>query len=138
MPTKLQSLRRQAFEREGGRCYYCGVRMWLVSPDELPATPRSAGSVAKLQCTAEHLVPRSEGGRDTLANIAAACAHCNHTRHKRKQPPPPAVYREQVHRRVERGSWHDRWVFDLRLLGTVGPGVAVKNQCCTSLRTTVG
>lgn len=117
MPTKLQSLRRQAFVREGGRCYYCGVCMWLVSPAELPAAPRSAGAIAKLQCTAEHLLPQSEGGSDTLANIAAACAHCNHTRHKRKLPPPPALYRKQVRRRVERGRWHARWVFDLGLAG---------------------
>ena len=99
--------------------------MWLVSPDELPAASRSAGAgaIAKLQCTAEHLLPQSEGGRDTLANIAAACAHCNRTRHKRKLPPQPAAYREQVRRRVERGRWHARWVFDLGLAGaTLRPG----------------
>ena len=131
MPTKLQSLRRQVFVRGGGHCFYFGVRMWPVSPDELPTAPRAAGALAKLRCTAEHLLPQSEGGRDTLANIAAACAHCNHTRHRRKLPPLPAVYREQVRRRMECGRWHDRWVFDLGLAVTVGGRAAVVAGHCT-------
>ena len=117
MPSshRIQSLRRQAHERQAGRCYYCGVRMWLVSLEELPGVPTTAAA-AKLRCTAEHLVAQAEGGRDTPANIAAACAHCNHTRHKRKVPPEPAAYRQQVRRRVERGAWHHPWVFSHGLL----------------------
>ena len=30
--------------------------------------------------TAEHLVPRSKGGRNTKDNIVAACLRCNQTR----------------------------------------------------------
>lgn len=117
MSSRLQSLRRQAFQRQGGRCYYCGVRMWLSSPGELPGPPRSEGATAKLRCTAEHLLPQADGGRDTLSNIAAACAHCNHTRHKRKRPPEPAVYRREIRRRVLRRRWHHRWVFEVGLVG---------------------
>lgn len=120
MPTRnrIQALRRQAFKSQSGCCYYCGVCMWLNSPEELPGVSRTAAAAAaaKLRCTAEHLVAQSEGGHDTLANIAAACAHCNHTRHKRKCPPEPAVYREQVQRRVRRGAWHLPWVFELGLI----------------------
>lgn len=117
MPSnRIQLLRLHAFQRQEGLCCYCGVRMWLRSPSELVGATKTAAAAAKLRCTAEHLQPQSEGGRDTDSNIAAACAHCNHTRHKRKKPPNPTVYREDVRRRVARGSWHVTWVFDQGLL----------------------
>lgn len=114
---RIQSLRRQAFERQGGSCYYCGVRMWLVDPAELGGV-LSKRAAAKLKCTAEHLHPRSQGGLDAPNNIAACCAHCNHTRHKRERPPEPAAYLADVRRRVARGGWHDQWVYGLGLLTT--------------------
>lgn len=113
---RIQSLRSQAFKRQKGLCYYCHVPMWLNAPQELPGPARSAAAAAKLRCTAEHLKPLSQGGRNTASNIAAACAHCNHTRHKRKKPPDVAAYRDEVRRRVARGSWHASWVFDQGLL----------------------
>jgi 5-methylcytosine-specific restriction endonuclease McrA len=109
---RIQSLRRQAFERQGGRCYYCGVCMWLTAPTELPGAPQKASAWPRLRCTAEHLLAQSEGGRDTLSNIAAACALCNHTRHKRKKPPEPHAYRAEVRRRMKGGAWHQRWVHE--------------------------
>jgi len=112
---RIQFLRRQAFQRQGGRCCYCGVRMWLVDPAELGGVP-SERAAAKVKCTAEHLHPRALGGADAPHNIAACCAHCNHTRHKRQRPPEPAAYREDVRQRVARGSWHDQWVYGLGLL----------------------
>lgn len=117
MPSRnrIQSLRLQAFNRQNGLCWYCNVRMWLTSPEELPEA-KCAEAAGRLRCTAEHLQPRSEDGRDTPSNIVAACAHCNQTRHKRKKPPHPAAYRQEVRRRVENGSWHVRWVFDTGLL----------------------
>ncbi|WP_339009581.1 HNH endonuclease [Aeromonas popoffii] len=42
---------------------------------------------AVLQCTGEHLQPRSNGGSNQPANIVAACRHCNGTRH----PPQGAI-----------------------------------------------
>ncbi len=65
---RIQTHRKRAFERQGGCCHYCGVRMWLVTPDELPVARRSAAAVAKLRCTAEHLVAQCDGGTN-----AAAC-----------------------------------------------------------------
>lgn len=118
---RIQTHRKSAFERQGGCCHYCGVRMWLVSPDELPVGRRSEAAVAKLRCTAEHLVAQCDGGTNAASNIVAACARCNLTRHKRRLPPEPCAYREQVLRRVRRGRWHDSWVFDLRLVGACGP-----------------
>jgi 5-methylcytosine-specific restriction endonuclease McrA len=117
MPSnRIQLLRLQAFRRQGGLCCYCDVRMWLSSPSELVGHTLTAGAAARLRCTAEHLAPRGEGGQDTECNIAAACAHCNHTRHKRKTPPPPTVYRQEVQRRVAKRRWHVRWVFEHELV----------------------
>lgn len=100
MPKQLLSSRQLAFDRQGGHCFYCGFPMWLSG----------AGHPPRLRCTAEHLVPRSQGGTDRPGNIVAACAHCNGTRHKRKCPPEPAKYRDDVMRRIKQGRWHPAWV----------------------------
>lgn len=114
MPTKIQSLRRKAFDRQHGRCHYCGVQMWLASPAELPGV--STPAARRLQCTAEHLQAQCDGGGDEPANIVAACLLCNRTRHQRKRPPPPDVYLADVRRRVWKGGWHHAWVRALGLL----------------------
>lgn len=116
MAKLRQRLRFIAFMCQRGNCYYCGVRMWLRSPLEIGAKCHRGEGAARLQCTAEHLVPQSEGGRDTASNIVAACAHCNQARHKRKRPLDPAVYALHVRRRVGRGTWHRAWVFERGLL----------------------
>lgn len=116
MPTTVQSSRNSAFHHQNGRCFYCGVRMWLRSPTELGEDPTSNKKAYSLRCTAEHLRPKSEGGADTTANIVAACARCNHTRHKRKSPPDPSRYGLDIRRRVARGAWHDSWVHERELI----------------------
>ena len=126
MPTRLQRSRDRAFQSQCGRCYYCNVLMWLHVPEELGPFRVSQEQAARLRCTAEHLHPESEGGSDRLENIAAACAHCNHTRHKRKVPPQPEAYRSDVRRRVGRRSWHHRWVFQFGLL----PDLASREPPC--------
>ena len=103
--------------------------MWLASPRELPCDDHlkrklSPAAAALLKCTAEHLVLWSEGGKDAAVNIAAACAHCNWTRHVRKRPPEPEAYRAEVRRRLACGAWHQRWVFELWLL----PATSVSNR----------
>ena len=108
MSTKIQVLRQHAFVHQQGRCWYCGVKMWNRSPAELASVPPSRASV--LRCTAEHLLARCDGGRDVASNLVAACTYCNHTRHKRKQPPMPEVYRADIRRRLEQGKWHQPWV----------------------------
>jgi 5-methylcytosine-specific restriction endonuclease McrA len=114
MPTKIQVLRLQVFQNQRGRCCYCGVQMWRLGTAGLPGIPKRNARV--LQCTAEHLTPRSEGGEDIADNLVAACAHCNHTRHKRKNPPPPNAYLADIRKRVARGAWHPGWVWSLGLL----------------------
>ncbi|PKO70211.1 MAG: restriction endonuclease [Betaproteobacteria bacterium HGW-Betaproteobacteria-16] len=95
MANQLHTSRQLAFDRQGGKCYYCGLRMWRNGPK----------GPSHLRCTAEHLIARSEGGGNGQSNIVAACWHCNSTRHKRKRPPEPQRYRDEVRRRVNRGAW---------------------------------
>lgn len=107
MSETLRRSRETAYYAQHGRCYYCDGPMWLFVPQELTEPfDASVGLVANLRCTAEHLVPQSEGGGDGNRNIVAACQLCNGTRHKRKSPPSPERYREEVRRRVAAGRWH--------------------------------
>ncbi len=116
MPTKIQNLRLRAFQQQHGRCWYCGVQMWHHDPAELPGIP--VKSAWRLRCTAEHLLAQCDGGRDEASNVVAACAHCNHTRHKRKNPPEPNAFLVDIRMRVARGGWHFPWVRSLGLLAS--------------------
>jgi hypothetical protein len=49
-------------ERDGPSCVWCGREPW------------------RTDVTAEHLVPRSRGGRTTPENLAIACRACNRRR----------------------------------------------------------
>lgn len=117
MPSsnRIQVRRRRAFEQQDGRCYYCGVRMWLTSPDELPAGRRGEAALALLRCTAEHLVAQCDGGTHAATNIVAACARCNHSRHRLHKPPEPPAYRKHVAKLVAQRCWHQRWVYEVGL-----------------------
>lgn len=110
MPSRIQYFRLKAFERQGRRCCYCSVRMWLKSPSELDVPIPSLKAADALRCTAEHLQPRSEGGRDVSDNVAAACSHCNQTRHKRKRPLAASDFGTAVRKRIAARAWHPEWV----------------------------
>ena len=116
MPSRIQALRRQAFQHQQGRCFYCSVAMWLTSPTELAGHTAQHSTYQRLRCTAEHLIARCDGGINSFENIVAACAHCNATRHKRKRPPEPSVYRAEVLARIRNGAWHHPWVYRLGLV----------------------
>ena len=51
--------RHSVFERDKGRCQYCGF-----------AVPRD-------EATYDHVIPRSRGGRTTWTNVVIACIPCN-------------------------------------------------------------
>lgn len=53
-----QRLRRKLLDRDGDECWFCGIAMG----DD---------------CTIEHLVPKSDGGRNSLSNYALAHEACN-------------------------------------------------------------
>lgn len=55
----------ELIERDGPICIWCGRELW---PGDL---------------TAEHLLPRSRGGRGVPENLAVACRACNRRRRTR-------------------------------------------------------
>lgn len=83
-----------------GKCIACG-RALVVGAD---------GRI-RSHATVEHIWPRHHGGDDALANLALACAGCNHEKgrrhdHKRRDDPKlAAVAGELARRRRER--WRD-------------------------------
>jgi 5-methylcytosine-specific restriction endonuclease McrA len=97
MSNRLQELRNTAYLKQGGRCHYCGGRMW--NGDQ-------KGHGLRYLCTAEHLIARCDGGADTEANIVAACWFCNTRRHRRTKSLAPEGYRTHVRRRLVAGRWH--------------------------------
>jgi hypothetical protein len=127
MPTSIAKHRRAAFARQNGRCHYCDFPMWLEDPSELSVTIALADrDAARLQCTAEHLVARQDGGGDGADNIVAACRFCNAARHPLSSPPAPAKYRHCVLRQLDAGGWHSKRLrrrlaeFGLRSMGANG------------------
>ena len=91
MNKSLSDLRIDAFVRQAGRCYYCTVLMWI---DDGVSFARKHGLSSRvgrwLKCTAEHLLARRDGGRDSRDNIVAACLFCNLRRHRgRTKAPTP-------------------------------------------------
>lgn len=80
--------------------------MWEKKPD---AFISKYGVTRKqsmlLRCTAEHLNAKYAGGKNTSANIVAACLYCNQKRHARRFPLDPLEYRALVQKRIEKGGW---------------------------------
>ena len=112
MPTKIARYRAEAFQKQSGRCYYCGVAMWLNSCAEFAkAYGLDEQQVLKVQGTAEHLIARCDGGSDSAENIVAACLTCNRRRHQFQAPPQPGRYREIVASQLKSKQWHRAWVF---------------------------
>lgn len=109
MPSQLQKARNFAYQQQAGLCHYCKACMWLgdiKSALLLHGMPRQKAPL--LECTAEHLDPKSTGGPDSRPNIVAACRFCNEMRHRVETPPPPDVYQRVVGRLVTEGRWHSR------------------------------
>lgn len=107
--TKRQQLRRQAFTNQNCLCFYCQCRMWEQGGKQLAKELGIPIRLAKhLRCTAEHLRAQTNGGLDTLENIVAACAWCNHERHagRAQQAPDPLTYRAEVAESMAIGKWH--------------------------------
>lgn len=105
--SKLIRLRQLAFAVQRGRCFYCAFPMWVEHPtDVFDDAGLSPKVVDYLRCTAEHLKPVSEGGKDDPGNIVAACRFCNMARHRAKKILSPERYAEHVRKRVALGRWH--------------------------------
>lgn len=106
MPNAIVRVRLLAAKRQNCQCYYCNLPMWNDSPEELISKYGLSKAQAKqLQCTAEHLHPKSLGGTNSESNIVAACWYCNHKRHARLKPTAPSAYRRFVQQRISKGRW---------------------------------
>ena len=106
MPS-ISKLRELAFRRQNGHCFYCCQPIWLGDASSLIKKWQLPQRKAKLlQATAEHLIAKSEGGKDTEGNIVAACVFCNRTRHVAKRPLGPSEYCARVRTRLLEGRWH--------------------------------
>lgn len=83
-----------------GKCLHCGRKLWLWATGE----PVS-------RATIEHIVPRSHGGSDELANLGIACARCNHGKGVRldvRRPDDPTLQRViETLRERRRQRWRE-------------------------------
>ena len=72
MFNPIAHYRAQAYAAQHGRCFYCHVEMCNGHP--APFAQSHGISIAQaqlLECTAEHLIARKDGGRNTRENIVA-------------------------------------------------------------------
>jgi len=90
---KIIHIRRLAAKKQARHCYYCN-RLMTSQP--------------QLRCTAEHLVPRSECGRDSKSNIVAACKFCNAMRHRLYPRLVASEYAAAVRTLVNLNQWHEK------------------------------
>ena len=99
MSNAYSKHRLSAFKRQRCRCYYCNIPKWL-GRIEWFASNHSLSKRESIcfQCTAEHLVARQEGGKNSGKNIVAACRFCNHTRHARSHQLAIEEYQSLVSR----------------------------------------
>jgi hypothetical protein len=113
MPSSLASHRHHAFVRQSFRCFYCDSPVWETNPSEFVRRYGVSERQARLlQCTAEHLHARCDGGTNARCNIVAACRFCNTTRHRSLRALDPAAYRTKVRLRVARGKWLPRIILE--------------------------
>lgn len=105
--SKLQKLRSLSFNRQNGLCYYCSQPMWQ---NDSAAFARRYGlsdrGAWRHRVTAEHLIARSNAGRDEEANVVAACAYCNMGRHRTAKALNPEEHERKVRKRLIAGRWH--------------------------------
>ena len=89
---KIPRFRQKAAKKQSLHCYYCNC----IMTSEFP----------QLSCTAEHLVARSDNGKDTRTNIVAACKFCNVMRHRQYPKLAPPDYAQTVRKLVALNKWH--------------------------------
>ena len=99
--------RTRAYNRQSGRCFYCGVPMWRKESLKFASHHNISLKQARLiKCTGEHFTAHCEGGGASRSNIVAACWFCNIHRHRAAKVLIPSKYREYVRKRVAKGRWH--------------------------------
>ncbi|NCP12504.1 MAG: HNH endonuclease [Sphingomonadales bacterium] len=105
--NRISRIRNSRIRQQSGNCYYCCQPIWHCELSDFSSRHGITRKKATLlKATAEHLVPRSEGGLDAFHNIVAACWFCNVSRHRAKQPLSPDAYGKKVRARLAKGRWH--------------------------------
>ncbi|WP_352441076.1 HNH endonuclease signature motif containing protein [Mesorhizobium sp. M0098] len=103
----IQSLRRAALIVQNYNCYYCEFPIWESDCEGFARTHGISTKLARrFRATAEHLIPRCEGGPDTRGNIVAACLHCNTARHRPAVPLGHEDYKARVSQAIKKRKWH--------------------------------
>ena len=60
-----RQIRDELWEKQAGRCCYCGCQMRTEPP------------FGTARATLEHLTPKAQGGSNKRENLALACERCN-------------------------------------------------------------
>lgn len=103
----LQIIRNRKAARQRWTCTYCRQPMWRTDPEDFARRHcLTMEQAALFQVTAEHLRARRDGGRNSYANIAAACLYCNRMRHQHGDALSPPDYRRFVRSELRAGRWH--------------------------------
>lgn len=74
--SKGQKILRRLMERDGDKCTYCQVKVYL---------PIFSGEP---KATIDHVIPKSKGGKNTMDNFVLSCPECN----QRKADTDPDVW----------------------------------------------
>ena len=105
--SSCQKIRRNCFISQGGNCYYCQQPMWHDNVEIFCREHHLTHRQARLLCvTAEHLNPKSNGGKNSKSNVVAACYFCNTRRHMTRSAVTPERHLEKVRGRMAEGKWH--------------------------------
>ncbi|MGN6690502.1 MAG: HNH endonuclease [Sphingopyxis sp.] len=103
----LQIIRNRKAARQRWSCHYCRQPMWRTNLEGFARRHGLTRDQAELlQLTAEHLRARRDGGRNSYANIAAACLYCNRMRHQNGDALSAADYARFVRSELRGGRWH--------------------------------
>lgn len=109
MPASYISkkLRQQVIARAHGYCEYCRC------PDTVATGPFSV----------DHILPKSQGGRDVLSNLAYACHGCNGKKYDRVQALDPLTAKlvKLFHQRKQNWQEHFAWNEDFTQVAGVSP-----------------
>ncbi len=93
-------MREQVEQRAGGRCEYC----------------HAPQGVCAYTFHLDHIVPRSKGGADVLANYALACFPCNNAKgaHVSGIDPETGTEAPLFHPRKQKWEEHFKWSRDFK------------------------
>jgi 5-methylcytosine-specific restriction endonuclease McrA len=76
-------LRRELWDAQGGRCWYCGCDLSCDHLCEIGDDGSLIPPEGRVACEIEHQTPKSKGGGDAKANLVLSCKPCNRAKRSR-------------------------------------------------------